>query len=359
MHRNVFNVFNAIGFIAIVAVCALTAGPAGAASRPVPPGTIWVTERTPLRSTIAALDSATGESLGITQVGDIPIGITAPRGLDKSYSSDEGANQMSIINKETVTVIGTIFMGNGSRPHHLMTSPNGRFIYVGQYGTNKVGIVDTRLDQKIAEYEASGNPDAKTHAVWIMPNGTDLYATNEGSPATGDGTFSKLNARTGALIWEYTVGKRPSEVLVAGHTAYVSVRNDHLIRVYDVSGDAPVFRGEAEANFMPDTLSLVNSGKTLIVGLRGTPARMAFIDTQTLATEYLSLPGTTTGHQWLTQDGRFTFIALEGSAGLPVTAGQIAVVDNRARALVTTYRYPNGLARPHGVFFEPLDDEDD
>ena len=108
-----------------------------------------------------------------------------------------------------------------------------------------------------------------------------------------------------------------------------------------------VLIGAAEANVAPDTLTLTNDGRTLIVGLRGTPARMGFIDTETLATEYLSLPGTTTGHQWLSRNGAITFMALEG------TPGKVAVVDNRTRTLITTYNYPNGRTRPHGVFYEP------
>jgi hypothetical protein len=212
--------------------------------------------------------------------------------------------------------------------------------------------VDTRLDGNVVDFTASFNPDAKTHAVFIDRNGRDLYATNEGSPSSGPGTFSKLDARTGALIWEHPVGNRPSEVLVDHGTAYVSVRNENVIRVYDVTGAAPVFVGQAEANIMPDTLSLTNDKRTLIVGLRGTPARMAFIDTDTLATTYLDLPGTTTGHQWLSRNSRFTFIALEAP-------GQIGVVDNRFRRVVTTYPYPNGMTRPHGVFYEPQRDHDD
>jgi hypothetical protein len=141
------------------------------------------------------------------------------------------------------------------------------------------------------------------------------------------------------------VGNRPSEVLVDRDRAYVSVRNDDVIRVYDVGASQPVQIGEAEAQFRPDTLSLTKDKRTLIVGLRGTPARMAFIDTKDLTTEYLALPGGTTGHQWLSRDNRYTFIALE-------SPGQIAVVDNRARSLVTTYPYPNGLTRPHGLFFD-------
>jgi YVTN family beta-propeller protein len=321
----------------------------------VPGGTIWVTERTPANSTVAAIDSATGQPLGITPVGSTPIGITAPQGTHKVYSSDEGADQLSVIDANTVTVLRTVPMGSGSRPHHLMASRNGRYVYVAEYGTNRVGVVDTNVDEKVGEIVASFNPNAKTHAVFLSRNGKDLYATNEGFPTSGPGTFSKMDARTGALIWEHGVGNRPSEVLVDDGIAYVSVRNDSVIRVYDVTGAAPVFVGQAEANFMPDTLSLTNDKQTLIVGLRGTPARMGFIDTDTLATSYLSLPGTTTGHQWLSRNSRFTFIAVENP-------GQVAVVDNRSRQLVTTYAYPNGMTRPHGVFYEPSregDDEDD
>lgn len=311
----------------------------------VPKGTIWVTERTPGASTVAAIDAATGVTLGITAVGSAPIGITVPRYARKAYSSDENADQLSVIDADSVTAVGTIPMGAGSRPHHLMATQNGRYIYVAEYGSNRIGIVDTQVDVNVADFIASSNASAKTHAVWIEPNGVDLYATNEGAGSV-PGTFSKLDARTGAIVWEQAVGNRPSEVLVDGAVAYVSVRNDNVIRAFDVSGETPTFLGEAAANVNPDTLSLTNDKRTLIVGLRGTPARIGFVDTQTLTTTYLTLPGQTTGHQWLSRDGRFTFMALENP-------GAVAVVDNYDRALVTSYPYPNGLLRPHGVFYEP------
>ena len=329
-------------------VAMLALGAASASPGEVPSGTIWVTERTVGGlSTVAAIDSRTGEMRGITSVGDNPIGITHPNGTHAAYSSDENANEMSVIDEDTVSVVGTIPMGANSRPHHLMASTNGHRIYVGEFGHNYVGVVDTRLDENIFDIQASRDTGAHTHAVWITPNGRDLYATNEGPVQNGPGTFSKIDVKTGDIVWEHGVGNRPSEVLVDHDVAYVSVRFDNVIRAYDVSGDDAVLIGTAEANFSPDTLSLTNDGGTLIVGLRGTPARMAFIDTTTFATQYLSLPGTTTGHQWLSRDGAVTFMALEG------TPGKVAVVDNRSRTLVTTYDYPNGRTRPHGVFYDP------
>jgi DNA-binding beta-propeller fold protein YncE len=344
MHRPILGVTVGASLVAL-----LILGTASASRQcVVPGGTIWVTERTVGGlSTVAAIDSRTGLSRGITPVGDNPIGITHPKGTDFVYSSDENANQMSVIDDDTVTVVDTIPMGPGSRPHHLMASKNGHFIYVGEFGHNYVGVVDTRLNENVVDIQASRDSAAHTHAVWISRNGKDLYATNEGPVQNGPGTFSKIKVRTGDIVWEHGVGNRPSEVLVDHDVAYVSVRFDNVIRAYDISGDEPVLIGTAEANFSPDTLSLTNDRDTLIVGLRGTPARMAFIDTETFATQYLSLPGTTTGHQWLSRNGKITFIALEG------TPGKVAVVNNETRSLITTYDYPNGRTRPHGVFYEP------
>lgn len=342
MHRPIAGLIAGASLVAL-----LILGTASASPSQVPGGTIWVTERTTGGlSTVAAIDSRTGEQRGITSVGDNPIGITQPNGTDAVYSSDENADQMSVIDADTVTVVGTIPMGLGSRPHHLMAGTNGHYVFVGEFGHNYVGVVDTRLNENVVDIQASYDMGAHTHAVWITRNGKDLYATNEGPVQNGPGTFSKIDVTTGDIVWEHGVGRRPSEVLVDNDVAYVSVRFDNVIRAYDISGDVPVLIGTAEANSSPDTLSLTNDGRTLIVGLRGTPARMAFIDTATFATQYLALPGTTTGHQWLSQDGAITFIALEGAPG------KVAVVDNRARSLITTYVYPNGRIRPHGVFYD-------
>ncbi len=57
-----------------LATAAVSAGP-----RAIPGagGTVWVTERTPGSSSVAAFDAATGDVLGWTRVGSTPIGIVA------------------------------------------------------------------------------------------------------------------------------------------------------------------------------------------------------------------------------------------------------------------------------------------
>src|SRR5215204_7550723 len=77
----------------------------------IPDGTVWVTERTPGASTVAAIDAGTGTSSGWVSVGEAPIGITAPNGTGKVYSSDEGSDGMTVIDRDSLTVLGHIPMG--------------------------------------------------------------------------------------------------------------------------------------------------------------------------------------------------------------------------------------------------------
>jgi DNA-binding beta-propeller fold protein YncE len=314
-------------------------------------GTVWAVERFDGGSnTLAAFDASTGDVLGVIPVGRRPIGVTAAHGTGKVYTADERSNQMTVVSKDDLSIVKHIPIG--PLPHHIMASPNGKFIYAGEYGTNKVGVVDTSVDERIAEYSASANPGAKTHAVWITDDGKDLYATNEGSVQSDTGTLSKLDAATGERLWEIPTGRRPSEVLLTpnGRTAYISIRNDNAVKVYDVSGETPVLTGETFIGVQPDTLRMTNDGKTLVVGLRSIP-QLALMDTETLSVRSVTFPGYgISGHEWLSANGKYTFVALEStSVGQP---GAIAVVDNGAGSILDTWTYPGG-PWPHGVFYEP------
>jgi hypothetical protein len=77
---------------------------------------------------------------------------------------------------------------------------------------------------------------------------------------------------------------------------------------------------------------------------------MALLDTRTLAVRHVSFAGYgISGHQWLSRDGRITFIALESA--VTTDPGAIAVVNNRSGELIKTWPYPFG-PWPHGVYYD-------
>ena len=336
--------------LAALGIVAVLAGPASAGD-PDTRGTVFVTERQ--LGSVTAFDGATGSPLWTARTGAAPIGVTLPHGTHKVYTSDEGSNQMSVLDARTGASLGTIPMG--PLPHHLLASPNGRRIYVGEFGQNTVGVVDTVDDIEIAHLVASPLLNARTHAVFVTRSGKDLYATNTRVVRTQMGDVAHIDARSGERLCNTEVGIDPSEILVVpnGERGYVSVRGENKVKELDLRGDCPLLTGrEAVVGTQPDTLQLTGDGDTLVVTLRGTPAQISLLDTHTFAVQPVGIPGhTTTGHHWLSQNGEFSFVAVENPAGL-------AVVDNDTGQVVADYPYPNppGGNRPHGVFFVPQRD---
>ena len=102
---------------------------------------------------------------------------------------------------------------------------------------------------------------------------------------------------------------------------------------------------------LPDTLALSANQKLLTIGLRVSPARLAVVDTESLAVTLVALsaadePGTIAGHQWTSPSGRFTFAAVEGGA-----QPGLAVIDHTdGHAVVQRLPYSG---RPHGVNYSP------
>lgn len=340
-----------LGLLAATTGCALMMAPLGGGGQgwPGSRGTVWVTNQT--LNTVAAYDARSGALLRTLSVGAKPIGVVAPPGTRKVYVANESDDTVSVIDERSGAT-STIKVGDG--PHHMVNSNGGRFVYFGEFNANTVGVIDTRTDS-YRHVVASASPTAKTHAVWIGRNGRTVYAVNSEAD-----TFTALDAATGRPRWfDVPVGDQPSEVLVTrnGRTAYISIRGEDKIGVFDLAGGSPRKVAEVAVGDQPDTLQLTPDGRTLVVALRGSfaspggvAARVELIDTRRLRLRSVWIAGaTTTGHQWLSSDGRRTFVAIESAGSSPPPG--VAVIDNHRAKVVATWAYPGG-GRPHGVYFE-------
>ena len=189
-------------------------------------------------NTLAALDASTGRVLGIVQIGKRPIGVTSPEGTGKVYTADERSNQLTVVSKNDLSIVAQIPMG--AFPHHLMAEPQ-REELVRRRVRHQQGWRSGHDNRHItAEWEASANPLAKTHAVWITGSGKELYATNEGSTQAVDRhTLEAGSGERASRLWEAPIGARPSEVLGdAGRQDRIrQLRNENALKVLDVSGD--------------------------------------------------------------------------------------------------------------------------
>ncbi|MGI8685010.1 MAG: beta-propeller fold lactonase family protein [Acidimicrobiales bacterium] len=315
-------------------------------------GTLWATNRTGSLGSLTAFDAGTGAVLDKVTVGSRPTGVLAPHGTAKVYvSNGSPSNTVSVLARDSLSTVATVSTGAGSDPHHMAQTADGRSVFVALFGTRMVAVIATDTDAVVQTLQASANPSAKTHAVWASNDGGTLYATNSfgSSSASPPGTVSAIDVATGARLWEVVVGQNPSEILVTnnGRTAFVTVRTENVVKVLNLATNPPTATHTVPIGSQPDTLQLTNDKKTLVVALRGTAAA-TLMDTRTFATTTVPVVGTTTGHQWLSANGRYTFLAVVGASG----QSGVAVIDNKTAVVVRSYLLP-GVADPHGVFFEP------
>ena len=308
-------------------------------------GTIWVANRG--ADTIRAFDAGTGDVLTTiamrpnSQPGDLVFA----RG--KLYVSEEFGTPpaVAIVDAATGAVLKRI--QTGPRPHHMHVSRDGDLVSYGVFGTNRIGIIETSTDTLLGEWQASVNPAARSHAGVFSPDGETVYVAQDvGNELTA------LNPRSGEMLWSMPVPAAHELILTRdGATAYVTCRAISELRVIDL--EHRLVTATIPLGPLPDTLQLSRNEKQLTVGLRGTPAQLAIVNTRSLTFRTATLAGADTiaGHQWTSPNGHITFAAFEGPG-----AG-VAVVDHRhGDAVVRTLDYPR---RPHGLIFVRAQDHDD
>src|SRR4029450_6165500 len=105
------------------------------------------------------------------------------------------------------------------------------------------------------------------------------------------------------------------------------------------------WRGRTRVGDQPDTVQLSPDEQTLIVALRTTPAEVDVIDLRSFAVSKVIFPGERlAGHNWLSANGRYTFVSLDDP-------GTVGVIDHRTNSVVATWPYPGG-GSVHGMFYD-------
>ena len=325
-----------IGGFCCVATCLAVASSGLAQSAKLgTQGVAWATSRGP--DTVTAFDGATGAVLATVRAGKAPMGLALPAGTNKLYVGNEGSNSVSVISVKRREVIAAIDVG--SRPHHMFASEDGSRVYVAEFGTNKIGVIDTMTDSLIAEW-ATGPANERTHAPAPTADGKTLYAVN-----SGGNKLVALDAKTGAIQWSMPTGDNPSEfhVLRDGRTGYLSVRNEDEIDQIDLTAHSVSRR--IPVGDQPDTVQIAPDESFLVVALRATPAEVDVVNLRTFSVAKIVFPGVRlAGHNWLSANGRYTFVSLDDPGG-------VGVIDHRTNSVVAIWAYPGG-GSVHGMFYD-------
>jgi YVTN family beta-propeller protein len=257
--------------------------------------------------------------------------------VDKVYVADEGSDTISVISKTTMTVVGTIPLPPpiGRQPHYVSAGADGRFVYVGERGSNVVDVIDTASDLVSARF-AGGSPGSKTLAVVPDPAGEVLYAVNRGmSPSQG--TLTALEASTGSVRWQLPIDD-PGHFLLApdGRTGVLSHLSGGTITLIDLERRTVVREMSLGAGTEIDALQLSGNGRYVAATVKGANAGVVIADLIE-ATPVSSVPFRAVPSLTAPSATEPMYIPVPDSAELP--AGVI-IVDADTQRIVRQFRLP-------------------
>ncbi|SDZ82605.1 40-residue YVTN family beta-propeller repeat-containing protein [Thalassobacillus cyri] len=175
--------------------------------------------------TVTVIDVQKLEAAKTIEVGQSPHNGVASPDSNKFYVTNTGSNSVSVINISTQKVMKTIEGINGA-PHNLDISGNTLLVTLTEY--NGIGVIDLEKGE-MTDRIATGTGH---HVIDVTPDGKYAYVAN-----IGTNFVSVIDIEQRKEVKEIKVGNGPHGVTVSlnGKKAYVAVSRENKVAVINTS----------------------------------------------------------------------------------------------------------------------------
>lgn len=181
------------------------------------------------------------ESDGVTPTANVKVG-SFPRGIaiapddSVAYVASMGRSDISVVDLDTLEVIGTFDPGKG--PRHLLIGPDGN-LWVSSSHTGEIIVLDRATGEVISRVRSG--KDARSMA--FSSDGSALYVGNY-----AEDSLSVIDTKTMKVVQKIATGPSPIGVAFepVEERVWVSCYVGS-VRVYDTKGAAPHANAKAVA----------------------------------------------------------------------------------------------------------------
>ena len=138
-----------------------------------------------------------------------------------------------MIDTATDTLVG-LSIAVGAYPQSVVVTPDGSKVYVANYGSASVSVIDTASDIVIGSIEVGSYPDG----LAVTPDGSRVYVANQ----LGNSVSVIATATNTVIGSPIAVGRAPFGVAVAsdGRRAYVANYYSNTVSVIDTATNVVV-----------------------------------------------------------------------------------------------------------------------
>ncbi|MFC9915693.1 serine/threonine-protein kinase [Streptomyces sp. NPDC127197] len=253
-------------------------------------------------------------SVSPIRVGDRPEGVAVSPDGRWAYVTNSGSDSVSVIDTATNRPLGN-HIRVGDLPKGVVVSPeDGRRVYVTNMGSDSVSVINTETNRPL------GNPirvGDRPEGVAVSPDGSRVYVTNSGSDSV-----SVINTETNRPLGNpIRVGDSPKGVVVSpedGSRVYVTNMGSDSVSVINaktnrpLGNPIPVDSGPAGVAVSPD-------GSRVYVTSLDSPS-VSVINTETNRRVGRPIPVDPgpAGVAVSPKDGRWVYVTSYGSAWVSV-----------------------------------------
>jgi YVTN family beta-propeller protein len=128
-------------------------------------------------SSISVIDATTWKLIKKIQVPNRPHGIVLSPDGRFVYASCYGAHAVAVINVATETLVATVELPVASQPYGIGITADGRYVYASDNLTGRLLIINTRSDTYVGSVQTGIHPAL----IARSPDGKRLYVANGGS----------------------------------------------------------------------------------------------------------------------------------------------------------------------------------
>ena len=201
-------------------------------------------------NTVSMIDVPRRLVVATIPVGSLPYGVAVDAATGSAYVSALAGHSVTVIGPAH-DVIATIAVPN---PHGLAVSPDGRYLYAGDYGNGALSVIDTAAREVVAQVPVGGLPVG----IAVHPSGTPVFVAS-----FTDRRLVAIDAATWKVVGHADVGAGAAGVALGagGAIAYVSNMEDYsvsIVRTRDmvVLATVPVGSGPLGIGVDPDGRSV-------------------------------------------------------------------------------------------------------
>lgn len=184
-----------------------------------------------------------------------PQGVSVNHILGRVYIANNGSNSVTVINTCDQSVVTTI-NGFAGYPTGNAVSPNGQWLYVPNFGTNVIQVVNLNTNTITASITVGSGAVSAPEQCVVSHDNSRVYLT-----LFDENKVAVIDAATNTVLTYYNTDLRPTGVDISndGTKLYVANQNANTLIVYNTATGARL----ATINLGPTTL--INGGAAGVV----------------------------------------------------------------------------------------------